>query len=213
MNWIGRIAVFVAATVTVCNAQTTRILWPPPRIDWPADLPRPTIPNEMIGKLRVANMPIVLEETRLRDAQKRLGGTIGHRGDAGDAEAWLCLHGVDAKGSWILWLTSGEIDGPAIGGFQWKRLALDEIPDRRCRLIPREMGGIELPLALHPGMTEAEVRKTLGRPTLARGRELIFWHEHQEVIQGISYTSDNTVGVNFNDGIATEVDVVKTISN
>jgi hypothetical protein len=167
----------------------------------------------MIGALRVANMPIILEETNVEDAQKRFGGTIGDSGDAGDALGWLCLHGSSKDGPWILWLTSSEIDGPTIGGFQWRRMSLHETPDRRCSRLPEDKGGIELPIQLHLGMTEADVQKVLGRPTVMRGETLFFCHEHQNVIRNENYTVSNGVAIVFRDGVVRAIEAAKTTSD
>lgn len=210
----------MVATVCACPAQTVgsqngakTVIWSPPDVGWWDDMPRPTVPKEMIGALRVANVPIVLEETKLEDAQKRFGGTIGDRGDAGDAIGWLCLDGSNKNGPWILWLISGEINGPTIGGFQWRRLSPGETPDRRCSRIPDDKGGIELPIALHFGMTEAEVQKLLGRPTVTRSKTFFFSHEHEAVIDKEKYTVSNDVAVVFRGGRLWEIEVVKTTSN
>jgi len=176
-------------------------------------MPRPTVSKEMIGALRVANMPIVLEETKLEDAQKRFHGAFGDSGDAGDALGWLCLHGSNKDGPWILWLTSSEIDGPGIGGFQWRRRSLHETPDRRCSKLPEGKGGIELPIPLHLGMTEADVQKVLGRPTVTRGKTLFFCHEHKRVIRKENYTVSNGVAIVLRDGVVLAIEVAKTTSN
>lgn len=210
----------MVAAVCACPAQTggrtasgNTVVWSPPNVGWWDDMPRPTVPKEMIGALRVANMPIVLEDTKLEDAQKRFGGTIGARGDGGESLGWLCLYGSDNDGSWILWLTSGEIDGPTIGGFQWRRLSPMERPDRRCSRLPEGKGGIELPIALRPGMTEAEVQNLLGPPTAARGKTLFFCHEHRKVIHKENYTVSNGVAIVLRDGVVWAIEVAKTTSD
>jgi hypothetical protein len=172
-----------------------------------------TVPKEMIGKLRIANFQVVLEETELEAAQKHFGGAIGFRGDGGDSESWLCLHGSDAGGPWIFWLKSGELDGPAIVGFQWRRLPSNETPDRRCSLIPPDKDEIELPLALHPGMTESEMRKILGQPSFVSGETLIYCHEHQEMIHSLPYSSDNLIAIVLRDGIVLAIEVSKSTSD
>ena len=189
------------------------ILWSPPKMGWPDQLPRPTVPKEMIGSLRVANMPIILEETTLEGVQKRLGGTLGSRGDAGEAEAWLCFCGSDSEGPWIFWLTSGELDGPAISGFQWRSLSPGERPDRRCRQLSLGSGRIELPLAIHLRMTEMETRRILGIPTIVRGKLLIFSHEHKQVIRGETYSVSNDIAVALRDGVVWAIEVAKSTSN
>jgi hypothetical protein len=219
MKWIEKIVVVLAVTCA-CSAQTissktssNKVIWSPPRIDWPqVELPS-TVPKEMIGKFRIANFQIVLEKTELEAAQKHFGGKVGYRGDGGDSEGWLCLHGSDADGPWIFWLTSGELDGPAVTGFQWRRLPSNETPDRRCVLIPPSKGGIELPLALHPGMTEAEMRKIVGKPSFVSGKTLIYSHEHQETIHDLAYTVDNMIAIVLRAGIVSAIETSKSTVN
>ena len=189
------------------------ILWSPPRIGWPDELPPSTVPQEMIGTLHVADMRIILEDTALENAQKHFGGPIGSRGDAGEAEGWLCLHGSDSNGPWIFWLTSGEIDGPAIDGFQWRRLSAGEAPDRRCHTLPLGNSRIELPIPIRLGTSETEARRTLGRPTFARGKLLIFCHEHQTIIDRENYTVSNNIAVVLRDGVVWAIQVAKSTSN
>jgi hypothetical protein len=220
MNWIVRAAAVGIAATCVCSAQTiskkasnNTVIWSPPRIHWPEVEFPSTVQKEMIGKLRIANFQVVLEETELEAARKQFGGTIGYRGDGGDSEAWLCLHGSDAGGPWIFWLTSGELDGPAIMGFQWRRLPANEIPDRRCALIPLDKGGIQLPLLLNPGMTESEMEKILGKPSFVSGKTLIYCHEHREMIHNLPYLSDNLIAVVLRDSIVLAIEVSKSTSD
>lgn len=218
LNAMASVAAAVSIFTCACRAQAIgghgadKVLWFPPSIDLGDSLPSPTIPKEMIASLRVAGFPITLEETALEDARNRFGGTIGKRGDAGDSEAWLCLHGNGPNGPWVLWLTSGELDGPAISGFQWRHLSLNEIPDHRCRFLSGS-SVIELPLPLHPGMTATEARKIAGKPTVVRGETLIFFHEQAEVIHNLPYTADNIVSVVLRGGRVLAIEVQKTTTN
>jgi hypothetical protein len=216
----SRLIAIVLLTVCSSPAQTVSgrlgeklVMWSPPDVGWWDNMPRATIPKEIIGSLRVANLPIVLEKTNLEDVKKRFGGTIGNRGDGGESLGWLCLYGSDKGGPWILWLTSGEIDGPTIGGFQWRRLSTRETPDRRCSQIPDDKGGVALPIALHLGMAEAEVQAILGRPTVMRGKTFFFCHEHQTVIRKEAFTVSNDVAIVFRDGGASAIEVAQTTGN
>jgi hypothetical protein len=220
MGRFGRIAVFLVFASSLCHAQiagsasgSKTVLWPPTTIDLPDALPQPTVSKELIDSLRIADFPVTLEKTKLEDARKRFGATTGDRGDAGDSEAWLCLQGSDAHGPWIFWLTSGEIDGPAIGGFQWRRLARNETPDHHCPRLCGSEARVSLPLSIHPGMTEAEARKVLGAPTMVRGNTLIFFHEHHEIIDNLPYTSDNLVTLVIQNGAVLAIAVSKTTSS
>jgi hypothetical protein len=220
MNWIVWAVAVVAAISSACSAQPISsrssgktVIWAPTKIDWPEQNFSPTVPKEMIGALRVANFQVVLEETELDAARKRFGGIIGYRGDGGDSEAWLCLHGSDESGPWIFWLTSGELDGPAIMGFQWRRLSLNETPDRRCSLVPPDQGGIELPLTLHLDMTEADMRKIMGKPSFVSGKNLIYCHEHQETIHNLPYTAENAIAIILRGGTILAIEVSKATTN
>lgn len=168
----------------------------------------------MIATLLVAGMPVTLEETKVEDVRERLGGTIGSQGDASEALAWLCFHGGDKTGRWMLWLTSGELAGlTIIDGFDWSRLSAGGIPDHRCRSLPKNSDGIELPIQLHLGMTEQEVRQTLGAPSDIRNKTLIFNHEHKTVIRNEPYTVSNNVSVVFRSGVVWAIEVARTTSN
>jgi hypothetical protein len=91
----------------------------------------------MITTLRVAKVPAVLEETELKDVQRRLGGSIGQSGDASEANAWLCFYGTDINGRWALWLESSEMGGLRwVDGFTLQRLGKEARTDGRCRMIP-----------------------------------------------------------------------------
>ena len=215
MKAIGKFALAFFALVCVCSAQTANktqgnraILWSPPDFGWPEDLQQATVPKEMIRSFKVGDLPIILEETKLEDVRRLFGGTIGSQGDASEAVAWLCLHGSDASGKWMLWLTSGELEGSIyIDGIQWRRLSSNERPDRRCASLPVNKAGIALPIALHPGMKRQEVMQVLGRPTEAHGGMLIYFHEHQETIHNEPYSVDNTIGFSLRGDAVREIDV------
>jgi hypothetical protein len=168
----------------------------------------------MIGTLRIADMPILLEKTKLEDVQKRFGGMLGNHGDGGDSLAWLCYRGSDASGDWVFWLTSGELNGLTwIDGVQWRQLSGNERPDHRCRTLPGDAGGIKLPVPLHLGSSAQEVQQALGRPTLARHHTLYFDHEHPVTIRKERYSVWNGVAVVIVRGSVRGIDVSHTTSN
>ena len=162
------LAVVIALTIVSTLAQSpspsrksVKVLWRPPTIDLPDEHPQSTVPTEMIGKLQVASTSIVLNKTSRTEAQKALGGTVGMQGDAGDWEAWLCYHGRNSSGRWMLWLLSSEVDNENVSGFQWMQISQGQTPDRRCKLIPGE-NSVSVPLAIHPSLTESVARRVLG---------------------------------------------------
>ncbi|MGD0696810.1 MAG: hypothetical protein ABSB82_18500 [Terriglobia bacterium] len=70
-------------------------------------------------------------------------------------------------------------------------------------------GGIELPIALRLDLTEMQVRKILGKPTVRYRSTLIFDHEHQETIRNEPATVSNTVAVALRDGVVWAIQVWK----
>ncbi|MHB8653736.1 MAG: hypothetical protein ACYDA9_07645 [Terriglobia bacterium] len=164
----------------------------------------------MITTLRVAMVSVVLEETELTDVQRRLGGTIVTSGDASTANAELCFYGTDANGRWGLSLDSGEMGGLRwIDSFTLQRLSPNAKTDSRCRIMRQNEGGIELPIALRLGLTEREVVRILGKPTMRYHRTLIFYHEHEATSHGEPYSVLNLVAVALRGGVVWAIEVSK----
>ena len=170
-------------------------VWKPLRIFTSDALPHGTIPKVMVGGFRFLDLKVVLEETKLGDVQARLGGEIGHEGDAGDSLSWLCYGGKDSNGAWVLWLKSGEMDAGTVGAFQWRRVNSGAEFDKRCQILPEKNTGIKLPVALSIGSSEAKLLEVLGNPTIRKGNKLLYVHEHDLVIRQQPCTLMNTVEV------------------
>lgn len=221
MTWTTRLAAVLIVTCTTCAQTTVKSLphpsssvWGPPNLHWPESLPAPTVPGEMIKSLRMGDWPIVLETTELLTAQEHFGGTVGHRGDAGEALAWICLYRLDDSAPWVLWLESSEIDGPTIGGFQWQSLEKGAKIDRRCKALDEKMGTVELlPNPLHLGMTEAEVERVLGKPTTKYRDSVLYFHEHDLTIRKEPYTLDNDVLIVYKNGRVWAIAANRTTSS
>src|SRR5205823_2702225 len=137
----------------------------------------------------------------------------GHSGDAGNYLEWLCLHGTDGTGQWVLWLEGGEIHGGTVGGFQWRSVSATAGFDKRCSLLSKANGEITLPVSLRLGTTESEVLRTLGKPTLRQGDKLLFVHEHNETIQGEPYTSTNALSIIIRHGVVWAMETWKTTAS
>lgn len=174
-------------------------IWAPPPFAIPEDSPHPTIPKPLVTRLAVAGWPIQLERTELEQAQSHFGGTMGKIGDASESLRWLCLHGKDQNGLWGLWLLSEETDGPSIGGIQWQRLPADAQIDRKCKSIVK--GGVELPIAVHLGMTQREVELVLGKPSVINGDNAVYSHERSFMAHKESYVANNDLYVVYRDGV------------
>jgi len=158
--------------------------------------------------VRVSDATVVLEKTKLIDMGAHFKAAIGRRGDAGDYLEWLCLSGADNKRGWVLWLTSGEIDAGAVGGFQWQRIPSGAQVDKRCRKLPDSV--VELPHALRLGMSHGDLLRILGQPTRRQGERLLYVHEEEQVIRNEPYSETNTLVVRFRKGVVWAIGVSKS---
>jgi hypothetical protein len=204
----------VAFPQTVEHSKTHSPLrvWEPPNWDFPENV-KASVPKQMFSTFRLSGYDITLEETSMKIVEKRLGGEIGAKGDAGDAVEWLCFHGAATEGAWVFWLESGEIDGGSVGSFQWQRLSSREVFDPRCHRLRGTASAIRLPLSLRLGVSKADVVKNLGEPTFADAGRLIYLHEHESTIKGEPFTTSNIVVVHLRKGIVWAIQASKTTSS
>jgi hypothetical protein len=164
----------------------------------------------MITSLTVSDVTVTLDDTELQAMQARFGGEIGSEGDAAESLGWLCLHGNDAAGPWVLWLESGEMDGPSIGAFQWRRVVTNSEFDERCQALPETRSNVKLPINLRLGTPKAEVIQRFGRPTSQKDGTLLYEHEHKESIHGEPCTSLNLVIVVVRNGVVWAIEAHQT---
>jgi hypothetical protein len=193
--------------------EATPIPWQPFKMHLPSVSPPPTIPKEMVSHFKVANWPVTLEKTTLTDAQKRFGGSLGHNGDAGDYVQWLCLYNRNAEDGWVLWLTSGEIDGGSIGGFVWLRMSATQRIDSRCTELHAEQATVTLPIPLRLNTTRDRVEQLLGKPSSRFHETFTYLHEHKGTIGRTPYTWDNSIDLVYQRGLVQAIQVDLTISS
>jgi len=198
-------------TPTQLKTHGADAIWEPP--DWmiPENV-KPTVPKELLSTIRVSNFEIVLEKTSMEDVQRHLGGQFGRRGDASEGLRWLCFHGADAVGAWVLWLEDNEIDGSSIGSFQWQRLNKHGDFDSRCHTLGKAT--VELPSSLRLGARLSEVLKSLGPPSSKEGEKLIYFHQHEAGgTRDDPFISSNTVVVHSRNGRVWKIQASKTTSD
>lgn len=190
------------------KAENANTLWEPPSVEWPTS----GSGGSVLHRLSLAGFPIWLDHTKRENARRNLGGTAASSGDAGDWEGWLCYQGTDHVGKWVLWLTSDEINGDAIGGFTWKRVEPGESVDSRCKSLPSP-NPIRLQFGLRLGMTKANAARVLGKPTSERKSEQFYRHSHEETIKADHYTVDNGIELKMRSGIVIQIAAFETSSN
>jgi hypothetical protein len=195
-----------AQTTPQSKSQSTRMVWEPPDWNFPQNL-KGNGRREMLTSFSVSSYEIVLERTEMKDVQTRLRGEIGSRET--DASEWLCFHGVNETGRWVLWLENDEISENLVGAFQRRLLSENEALDPRCQVFRREDSTITLPLPFTLGATQSEVLKSLGSPTATNSERLIYLHAHENG----SFVSSNIVIVRLRNGVVWAIQASKTTSD
>lgn len=204
--------VCLAAASGLCQRkELASVPWAPPAdSDMPGNIaPNATASEPMITALRLGTLSIRFERTEFAAVRERTGAEQGQRGDASTSLRWLCYGGQDAGGRWALWLTGGEIDGPTIGSFEWRRVDRNAQFDPRCTQLPAGETITLSPTPLTLGMSEAEILHRLGKPTLRRGRILEYDYRGEKK----PYDVWNTVAVRLRNGIVDSILGAETIAN
>jgi hypothetical protein len=157
----------------------TQTLWAPPPLALRGEA-RPTVAREMVSSFKIGATSVVFEQTELGDLARAFGVAMGHQGDASESLQWFCLTGTAKQGPWVLWLTSGEIDGGRVGGVQLQSLLRGQRVDSRCGLWRSEAIPIEMPVTLRLGMPRREVIRALGSASASAEELLEYVHQHEE---------------------------------
>jgi hypothetical protein len=194
-------------------APPSKISWEPPPSITPPMLSRYSGSNVMISELRVGSLIVTLEKTPLTLLQSHFGGSIGHRGDAGESLSWLCLTGSNSGKRSVLWLKSSEIDAGTVGGFRWEAVAVNEGIDHRCGQVRESEGEIRLELPLALRTPSDDLSKVLGPASVSRQRQFLFAHEQQELVANRPFTVTNSVSVLVRHGLVWAIEVWKSTTS
>jgi hypothetical protein len=170
--------------------------------------------GEVLDTLDLAQVHVVLEKTSMSDVQRQLGGTVGHRGDAGTSLSWLCYYQARGANPWIIWILSGEIHGGEIvHGFELTRILPGATPEVGCGSL-KERDQAVLPATLKLGQTRQEVLTRLGAPSRAKRDALQFIRTRSMDSPGGPLSMFNVTWIQFDErGSVTGVGTVKTTTN
>ena len=143
-----------------------------------------TVAKDMVPSITIGSFHVILERTHLDEASNRLNAIIGHAGEMGEEESWVCVQGQDQNAPWALWLRSGDIDndidGKVIGGFLLLRRSANDSLDSRCGRAKDSR--IAFPIPLRLGMSRTQVLAILGSPT-SQSEKHMFYSHHSIVMQ------------------------------
>ena len=192
------------------HEERERITWAPakfptfnPKKEW-------TKPKVMVTSFRAEGLIVELEKTDIRQTAKRYQAELGSGGDAADFYQWLCFVG-GSKERWALWLGSGEIDGDHVSDFSVKRIDSKADVDSKCKPLLSVSGElVTSPSKIRIGMSESDLRLTLGEPTARRGNFLYYAHSHGLKLHDELYTLMNTVTIEIKNGVVTAMSVWKS---
>lgn len=118
-RFFGLSALFFVACVTLAqtasrsSSSIDAAIWEPPAWTFLQEYPKATVSKEMVAALRLSNLPISLENTKLEDVRSTLGGTIGQKGDAGEFDEWLASMGrIEAGAGCCGWKAARLMEEP-----------------------------------------------------------------------------------------------------
>jgi hypothetical protein len=197
------------ALLLAARAADGQPVWEPPAELSVPSHHRATERRPAVTTLRIADFSIALEETPLSAVQSNVGGTIGRRGDASDALAWLCYHGGDGDGAWALWLESGEIHGGTVGAFQLRRVNPSADFDPRCHAVNGSRAGLDLGGRLRLGLSMAETTRMIGRPTASAGTTWRYLHERSVTSGGERGIASTALTLHFRHAMVDAIDCWK----
>ncbi|MGV3489857.1 MAG: hypothetical protein ACO1OG_00910 [Devosia sp.] len=141
-----------------------------------ANLPAPPISTIKVGELNVT-----LQRTKLEDVRAAFGGTVQTEGESGGRADWLC-YAADGANVWFI--------SNALGGNEFVMMVAAEVgkPARDCDAVP---AGFTLPDFGIPGLgaTTAELKATFGA---ASGSKMAYRADrpggYSDIAQYIGYT-------------------------
>lgn len=120
-KWVRCLASFVSLLPSIVFAQPPSgdALGAIPDVDARSGIAH-TSDKPLFGDIQAGPLTITLEATTLSAVQQAFGGTIRHRGDAGDSAYWLCYTAVGVQtesdvnadaSRVVLFVSSGEMGG------------------------------------------------------------------------------------------------------
>lgn len=114
--------------------------------------------------IRLGDLVVRLEQTRMTTVQRRLGGVVRDSGDAAGYRTWLCYEVQDPNGPVTVVVEGSEMgSGEWVTGFKlFRPPAVDS--DSGCTPLSLPMTDVVLDQRLHLGMTRTELEQRLRLP-------------------------------------------------
>ncbi|MGL9622145.1 hypothetical protein QRQ56_29595 [Bradyrhizobium sp. U531] len=154
-----------------CSAQT------PLQVDEHAlERVPPTVKKRLATRFSLGAFTGRFEETPLGAVRETVGGgTIQHRGDAGDSVYWLCYRRAQHR-LWVM--SSGEMGGPdhRVTEIVEELTENDTETPADCGIIPEKFAPLVIDGKLHLGMSRAEVVTALGPPSTSETAQMVYSH-------------------------------------
>lgn len=154
-----------------CSAQT-----PPPVDEHALERVPPTVKKRLATRFSLGAFAGCFEETPLGTVREAVGGgTIQHRGDAGDSVYWLCYRRAQHR-LWVM--SSGEMGGPdhRVTEIVEELTEKDTETPADCGIIPEKFAPLVIDGKLHLGMSRAEVVTALGPPSTSETAQMVYSH-------------------------------------
>jgi hypothetical protein len=179
--WIKLMRLFycisLLAVMSGAFASSLDALVPPPRIPYVENIPLATLSLPPVNQVNLGNFTLNLEQTTLDQVLYEAGvGTIQLRGDAGDSEHWICFAVSSQNQSQRIWVSAGELGGPAHSAYllyaEAYKQPLEE--SHLCPELPKKMRPISIDSTIWLGSSGDKLLKKFGSPSKKYGQWWIY---------------------------------------
>jgi hypothetical protein len=129
---------------------------------------KPTLTTPPTSTVLLGSLKLEFERTTLTEIRKAVGvGEIGHRGDAGDSEYWLCYSISSRRRAERIWISSGELGGDehVMDGFYVEPIQGTNKALRQCPALPVRFRPVSLENSLWLGANTAQLQARFGEPS------------------------------------------------
>jgi hypothetical protein len=199
-----RYATLFAMMATAAVAGSHVALIPQDWFDLAAAPHAKLVEKPIFHAIRLGELEVVFEKTRLKDIQARVGsGIIRVQGDAADSETWLCYRFHAERGMAQIDLISGEMGGGnVVTGIVLREGRLET--DRLCPELPPNFVPIATDIGPGLGSRFEDFTRALGKPSEKTPVRTSWEFEHQVRFAGSPelWFVEQSVHARFKDGKA-----------
>lgn len=155
----------------------------------------PTLAAPPAPLVRLGNLDLILERTRLGDLARAMRAPITREREGDASRDWICLSSSEAGQAQRIWLISSKADGSITEAQVEAAPAHKSCPRVGPELMPARVGA-----GVHLGQSRTEVLQLLGQPSREEDGWLFYMADSARSTPGRSGHELNILGVRLAQG-------------